>query len=108
MKPLREKATMYKYSLRKSVQIVAGFAAVGFVLPWLLLAYYAIAHRLGGHPSIALLLYVCPSSILSLGLDNASLMVGLIGWLFISASNAVLYAIPGIATSLFVGLRKSN
>jgi hypothetical protein len=86
---------------------VGAFAAVGFGLPWLLLAFYAIARRAGWNPSTAPLLYLCPSSIMSLGLDNASLFVGLFGWLMISTSNAVLYSIPGIVVSLFVGLRKS-
>jgi hypothetical protein len=87
---------------------VGGFAAVGFVLPWLFLAFYAIAHRLGENRSTMPLLYVCPSSIISLGLDNASWIVGLLGWLLISTSNAVLYSIPGIVVSLFVGPRKSD
>ena len=78
------------------------------MLPWLLLAFYAIAHRMGGNPSTAPLLYLCPSSIAALGLDNASLIVGLMGWLLISASNAVLYAIPGIVIALFIGPWKSK
>ena len=82
------------------------FAGIGFMLPWLLVAFYAIAHRLGGNPSIEPLLYLCPSSIISLGLDNASLLVGLFGWLRISVSNAVLYSIPGVVVSLFIGWRK--
>jgi len=45
---------------------------------------------------------------MSLGLDNASWVVGLIGWLLISASNAILYSIPGIIVSLFVGPWKSD
>jgi hypothetical protein len=94
--------------LRKRLQIVGAFAAVGFVLPWLLLAFYAIAARVGWNPSTKPLLYLCPSSIISLGLDNASLLVGFFGWLLISASNAVLYSIPGIIVSLFVGWRKSS
>ena len=94
--------------LRKRLQIVGGFAAVGFLVPWLLLAFYAIAIRKGGNPSTAPLLYLCPSSIMSLGLDNSSWVVGLIGWLLISASNAILYSIPGIIVSLFVGLWKSD
>ncbi|MGA2855599.1 MAG: hypothetical protein ABSE40_01955 [Candidatus Sulfotelmatobacter sp.] len=77
-------------------------------MPWLLLAFYAIAHHMGGHPSTAPLIYLCPSSIAALGLDNASLIVGLLGWLVISATNAVLYAIPGAVVSLFVGLWKSD
>ncbi|HWY20163.1 MAG TPA: hypothetical protein VNX26_03025 [Candidatus Acidoferrum sp.] len=94
--------------MRKRLQIVSAFAAVGFVLPWLLLAFYAIAERMGHNPSTKLLLYLCPSSIISLGLDNASLLVGLFGWLLISASNAVLYSIPGTIVSLFVGWRKPS
>jgi hypothetical protein len=94
--------------LRKGIKIVGGCAAVGFVLPWLLLAFYAIARHLGEHPTTMPLLYLCPSSIISIGLDNASLIVGLFGWLLISASNAVLYSIPGIVVSLLVGLRKST
>jgi hypothetical protein len=94
--------------LRKRLQIVGAFAAVGFVLPWLLLAFYTIARRMGVNLSTMPLLYLCPSSIISLGLDNASLIVGLFGWLLISACNAVLYSIPGFVVSLFVGLWKSN
>jgi hypothetical protein len=45
---------------------------------------------------------------MSLGLDNASWLVGLFGWLLIGVSNAVLYSIPGIVVSLFVGLRKAG
>ena len=92
--------------MRKRLQIVGTFAAVGFVLPWLLLAFYLIAHRVGWKPSTTPLLYLCPSSIMSLGLENASWLVGLFGWLLISTSNAVLYAVPGVVISLFVGWRR--
>ena len=101
-------ATVHEFRLRKSIQIIGGFAAVGFVLPRFLLIFYAIAPRLGIHPSTMPLLYLCPSSVISLGLDNASLMVGLLGWLLIGASNAVLYSIPGIVVSLVIGLTKSR
>jgi hypothetical protein len=94
--------------MRKRLKIVGAFAAVGFVLPWLLLAFYLIARRLKWNPSTAPLLYLCPSSIVSLALENASWPVGLFGWLLISASNAVLYGIPGLIVSLFVGWRKSS
>jgi hypothetical protein len=89
--------------LRRGSKIVGGFAAVGFVLPWLLLAFYAIAHHMGGHPSTAPLLLLCPSSISAIGLDNASLIVGLFGWLVISGTNAVLYSIPGVFVALLFG-----
>jgi len=82
---------------------------VGFVLPWLLLAYYTIAHKMGRTPSALPLLYLCPSSIMALGLDNAPAIVGLLGWVLIAASNAILYAIPGAVVGAFVAaVRKSN
>ena len=94
--------------LRKNSQIVVGFAAVGFGLPWLLLAFYAIAHRTGGHPSTVPLLFLCPFSIAAIGLEHASLIGGLIAWLVISAMNAALYAVPGFVISGLVSLWKSN
>jgi hypothetical protein len=95
-------------SFARRLRIVSGFAAVGFVLPWLLLAFYAVADHLGAHPSTMPLLYLCPSSIVALGLDHASPIIGLFGWLFISASNAVLYAVLGIVVAIFAALRKSD
>ncbi len=87
---------------------MGGFAAVGFLLPWLLLGCYGMARHMGAHPSPELLLYLCPSSIISLGLDNASLAGGLMGWLLISATNTVLYAVLGVAVAICVRLWKSN
>lgn len=81
---------------------------MGFIVPWLLLAYYTIAHRTGHFPSTTPLLYMCPSSIMALGLDNASPLVGLLGWLIIALSNAVLYAMPGVLVGTAVGLWKSD
>jgi hypothetical protein len=94
--------------LVKSLKIVGGFAALGFVLPWLLLGYYALAHRMGAHPNTGPLLFLCPTSIIAIGLDNASLLIGLLGWLLIGLSNAVLYAIPGIFVAVVVRLWKSD
>jgi len=94
--------------MRRRLQIVGAFAAVGFVVPWLFLLYYAIARQLGRDPGTVLLLYVCPSSIASLGLDNASLLVGLIGWLLIGLSNAILYSIVGALVSIFVPRRSQS
>jgi hypothetical protein len=94
--------------LRRGLKIVAAFATVGFIVPWLLLVFYAIAHKVGGHPSTTPLLYLCPSSIMAVGLDNASLLVGLLGWLLISVSNAVIYAIPGVAVGIVASLCKST
>jgi hypothetical protein len=82
--------------LRRGLKVVGGFAIAGFALPWLLLTFYAFAHELDWHPSINPLLYLCPSSILALGLDDASALVGLLGWLLIALRNAVLYAAIGV------------
>jgi hypothetical protein len=90
------------------LKIVGAFATTGFALPWLLLLCYSVARNMGRHPSTTPLLYLCPPSVVSLGLDNASLIVGLIGWLFISLENAVLYAILGTVTAIVVAVWKSN
>ena len=89
--------------MSKRRKVIGGFAAVGFVMPWVLLAFYEIAHLFGKHPGTTLLEYLCPPSIASLGLDNATWIVGIIGWIFISAANAVLYLIPGCVVALFFG-----
>jgi hypothetical protein len=76
------------------------FAAVGFALPWLLIVYYAIAHRMGHDQSSTLIFYVCPASIVSLALSHAPLVGRFFGWLLISASNAALYATLGTGISM--------
>jgi hypothetical protein len=86
--------------LSRPQKIVGSFAIVGFVLPLLLLAFYSWAHHAGTHPITTALLYLCPMSIASLGLNNSSFVVGFLGWLFISASNACLYAILGLIVAL--------
>jgi hypothetical protein len=88
--------------MRKRLQVVGMFASIGFILPWVLVAFYAIAHRFGGNPSTKPLLYLCPSSIISSGLDNVSLLVGLLGWLLISVSNGHSLVDPR-ASCLIVG-----
>ena len=95
-------------NFRRGQKVTSGFAAIGFILPWLLLIFYAIARKIGAHPSTMLLLYVCPSSIMALGLDSASLILGLFGWLLISLSNAILYAMPGAAVGVMLGWGKSD
>ena len=98
----------HQVNLRRGLKVVAAFAAVGFIVPWLLVVFYAIAHKMGNHPSTTPLIYLCPSSIIALGLDNAPLIVGLLGWLLISISNAVVYTIPGITAGIVAGLCKSD
>jgi hypothetical protein len=102
------KALGEQIELRKNSQIVVGFAAVGFGLPWVLLAFYGIAHHMGRNPSTMPLLFLCPFSIVAMGLDRASWIVGLIAWLVISAMNAALYAVPGFVISRLVGLGKTD
>jgi hypothetical protein len=96
------------YAFRKGLQIVGAFAGVGFILPWIFLAYYTLAHRIDKYPSTAPLSYLCPPSIISMGLDHASILNAILVWLFISLYNAVLYAIPGILTALVAHLWKSR
>jgi hypothetical protein len=56
----------------KILKIVGGFAAVGFVLPLLVLAYSIVMAYIGKYPNVDFLFYLCPPSILCLGLDKAS------------------------------------
>jgi hypothetical protein len=58
-------------------------------------AFYLTSHLQMGSPILFLIL--CPSSILSLALDNAGVTGGILGWLLISALNAALYAAVALA-----------
>jgi hypothetical protein len=86
--------------MRRFLRIVGGFAIAGFTLPWLMLVFYGIAQRVGEHPSPTPLVILCPASIAALGLDSASLLVGLLGWVAIAISNALLYAVVGAVISI--------
>ena len=77
-----------------------GFAAVGFLLPLLSMVFYVIARHFDKFPDMTLLMYVCPSTIISMALDNASAGTAVVVWLMISASNAVLYALIPFAIVL--------
>ena len=92
----------------RALKTVGGFAAAGFMLPLLLLAYYSAANRIGKFPNTDLLFYLCPSSIACMGLDNASTSTAIVVWLIIAASNAVLYALPGVGVAFIFRLRKSK
>lgn len=86
--------------MRKSTRVVVGFALVGFLLPLLLLAFYAIADQFRKYPSTTPLLYLCPSSIMSMALSMDGprpLLEGIVVWLMICGSNALLYAGPALA-----------
>jgi hypothetical protein len=82
--------------LEKSLKVVLTFAAVGFLMTWMLFALHGIASHMNVHLSSDLLAYLCPTSIVALGLDSASFIVGMLGWLIISLTNAALYSIIGI------------
>jgi hypothetical protein len=89
--------------MRKSTKIVAGFAAVGFVLPFLFLTFYAVASHFNDYPSTAPFFYVCPSSIMQMALDMdgpVPLLERIVVWLMICISNAVLYAAPAFAIAV--------
>jgi hypothetical protein len=92
----------------RAVKTVGGFAAAGFLLPLLLLAYYSVANYMGKFPNTDLLFDLCPTSIMSMALDKASTSTAVVVWLIIAASNAVLYAVPGIAVALILYFRKTN
>ncbi len=87
-----------------SKRIIGGFAIAGFVLPLLLLAYYHFSGTVAGEGFVR----VCPACIMSMALDNASTVTGIIVWLVICTTNAFLYALPGAGIAFLVNLRKSN
>jgi hypothetical protein len=94
--------------VRLTFRIIAIFAAIGFVMPLLASAFYAIADRMNVHPSYIGTLYLCPPALMGLGLEGASSLAVVWGWLLIAFCNAVLYAIPGLAAGLYVYLRDSD
>jgi hypothetical protein len=76
-----------------------GFALIGFLIGVGLCAYtfYATSsHYKGPPPSDAVYLVLCPFSFASLALDNAGVAGGLVGWFFISITNAALYGVIGL------------
>jgi hypothetical protein len=74
---------MPSWFLKQKVKIVAfttaAFATCGFLICWILLAYGVYAYSHNQIPNKKLILRLCPFSIITLGLDNASLVVGLFG-----------------------------
>ena len=88
--------------MRRKLKVIAAFASFGFVVTWGLLAL-GYFESLNGHVlSSKVFLWLCPMSVVSLGLDSASLVVALLGWLMISLTNAILYGLAGIVVSVFV------
>ena len=86
--------------MRKSTKVVIGFAVAGFVLPMLFLTFYVVAGHFNEYPSMTPFFYVCPSSIIKMAIDMdgpVPLLEGIVVWLMICISNAVLYAAPAFA-----------
>jgi hypothetical protein len=72
-------------------------ASLGFSIAILLGAIAFSTTRPGHNIPVSGLVYLtlCPPSIGSMALDNASLLGALVGWLFIAVENAALYALLG-------------
>jgi len=92
------------------VKFAIGFAVCGFMIAvalWVYAGYLAThltTHHLIGNE--ALFLILCPPSIGAMGLDNAGVLGGLIGWLIIAIVDIHLYAEIGIV--LGMALKKSK
>jgi hypothetical protein len=93
-----------KQRLKVAAFTTAVFAACGFLICWILLAYSAFAHAHHQMPDMKLFMTLCPPSIISLGLDNASVPVALLGWAMIGLLNALTYSVPGLLVGLLVAL----
>ena len=95
--------------MKRSFKIIASFAAVGFLLPPLLLAYYEFSMRyMGGARPGDLLFWICPTAIWSMALDNATVKTAVFVWVMISASNAILYALLGSVVAFLTYIAKLN
>ena len=82
-------------------------ALTGFLVPLVMLAYYAISGTMAGKFYVAL----CPACIGSIALDNASTGTALIAWTLFCLFNAGLYATPGFLFLIFkhlVGEQKAE
>ena len=102
----------WKCDFKRRVKIDAlttvAFAVCGFSICWILLFYYGYAHAHQHLPSMRLFYALCPDSIISVGLDDASLAVGLLGWVLIGLMNAVRYAIAGVLIGILVAVIDSK
>jgi hypothetical protein len=91
--------------MRNGTKLMIGFAFVGFILPLIGLAFYAISAHFKVYPSPMPMLYLCPSSFILIALgDHASVFAGVIAWLMICVSNAVLYAVIPFAIVVIFGI----
>ena len=85
--------------MKTRTRFAFGFGVTGFLIGAALYAYtfyVTSSHYKGGSPPTALYLVLCPASFFAMALDNAGVVGGLIGWLFISLMNAALYGAIGL------------
>ena len=77
-------------------RIVIGFAAAGFIVGMCLCGYafYLTSHHQIGNSLVFIIL--CPPSVGAMALDNAGVLGGIEGWVFISAVNCGLYSLLGL------------
>jgi len=94
--------------MRRSTKVVVGFAVAGFILPLLLLTIYFLAGHFDRYPNMVALFDLCPTSIMSMPLDHASVPTAVIVWLIISLSNAVVYAVVPFAIVLVYRIFKPS
>ena len=88
------------------VKFMVIFAVIGFLVGAPLCAYtfYLTSHHRIG--DMVLFLVLCPASLGAMALDNAGVLGGIIGWVFISLANAGLYAGIGFALGSISGNSK--
>jgi len=91
--------------MARTLKIIGSFAAIGFIVPLLLLL---VSHDISRTVSGNFAFRVCPACLMSSALDDARGAIGVFIWLLICISNAVLYAIPGAIVAFIVHLTKSK
>jgi hypothetical protein len=85
-------------------RVVLGCAAIGFVLPLVMLGYYNLSNTVAGSLYVAL----CPVCIASLALDHASPSTAIVAWIVFCVINAGLYAIPSSLVILIMSFRRRS
>ncbi len=82
-------------------KILLGFALTGFLIgPAILFYSYRLLHQEVANQG--LLGILCPPSRLSVALQGSTRLGNIVGWGFLSAINAFLYAIVGIFVAMLV------
>jgi len=83
------------------LKILAGFALTGFAIgPAVTFFSAQVFHQRA--PNQRLLAVLCPPSLLSPALQGSAPLGHMVGWVFLYATNAFLYALIGIVVALLV------